>query len=62
MKKYLTAFVVMMSLFIFACSTGEKSGENGPTGVAWEDLSLQDTIAKAADQSKLIVIDFFSPG
>lgn len=61
MKKHLTVFVVIMCLCIFACSTGEKSGENGPAGVAWEKLSYQDALVKAHDQNMLIVIDFFSP-
>ena len=61
MKKYLTVFVVIMSLCILACSTSKKSEENGSSGVAWETMSLDDAVAKAADQNKLIIIDFFSP-
>ena len=61
MKKYFTVFVVIMGLCVFACSTGEKSEENGSMGVAWETMSLDDAIAKAADQNRLILIDFFSP-
>ena len=61
MKKYLTVFVVVMCLCILACSTGEKTAETGTIGVAWETMSLDDTVAKAADQNKLIIIDFFSP-
>ena len=61
MKKYISVSVVIMSLCIFACSTGDKSVETGPAGVSWESMSLQDAVVKAEAQNKLIMIDFFSP-
>jgi len=61
MKKYFSVFVVIMSLCIFACSTGEKSAETGPAGVSWETMSLQDAVVQAEAQNKLILVDFFSP-
>jgi hypothetical protein len=61
MKKYLPVFVVMMCLFIFSCSTGDKSVETAITGVAFVEKSLDDVIAQAKEENKLILIDFYSP-
>ena len=61
MKKYFTVFVVMMSLFVFSCSTGDKSVETGITGVAFVEKGLDDVIAQAKEENKLILIDFYSP-
>jgi hypothetical protein len=61
MKKYLSVFVVIMCLVILSCSTGDKSVETGPTGVAFVENSLDDVIAQAKVENKLILIDFFSP-
>jgi thioredoxin-related protein len=61
MKKYFSIFVIIMCLFIFACTTGEEKNDSGRTGVAFETLSLQDALASAQNQNKLIMIDFFSP-
>ena len=61
MKKYFNIFVVIMCLCVFACSTGEKIEENGSMGVAWNTMGLDDAIAKATDQNKPILIDFYSP-
>lgn len=65
MKRNLIVFAVVLSLFVFACTSkqkAEKAEEDAVlSGVAFEKLSLQDALAKAQDQSKLILIDFFSP-
>jgi len=61
MKNYLTVFVVIMSLFVFSCSTGEKSVENGPAGVAFIEKSFDEIIAQAKEENKLILIDFYAP-
>lgn len=61
MKKYFSVFVVIMSLCIFACTTGDKAAETEQAAVVWETMSLQDAVVKAQDQNKLILIDFFSP-
>ena len=61
MKKYFTVFVVMMCLVVFSCSTGDKSVETGVAGVAFVEKSLDDVIAQAKEENKLILIDFFSP-
>ncbi len=61
MKKYFSYFVVIMCLIVFSCSTGNKSVETGPTGVAFVEKSLDDVIAQAKEENKLILIDFFSP-
>ena len=61
MKKYFTVFSVIMCLVVFSCSTGDKSVETGPTGVAFVEKSLDDVIALAKEENKLILIDFFSP-
>lgn len=61
MKKYFTVFAVIMCLVVFSCSTGEKSVETGITGVAFVENSLDDAIAQAKKENKLILIDFFSP-
>ncbi len=61
MKKYFTVFVVIMCLVVFSCSTGEKSVETSITGVAFVENSLDDAIAQAKKENKLILIDFFSP-
>ncbi len=58
MKKYFTVLVVMMSLVVFSCSTGDKGVE---TSVAWFEKSLDDVITQAKAENKLILIDFFSP-
>ena len=61
MKKYFTVFVVILCLVVFSCSTGDKSVETGITGVAFVEKSLDDVIAQAKVENKLILIDFFSP-
>lgn len=61
MKKYFTVFAVIMCLVVFSCSTGEKSVETDITGVAFVENSLDDAIAQAKKENKLILIDFFSP-
>jgi hypothetical protein len=61
MKKYFTLFVVTMCLIVFSCSTGDKSINTGPTGVAFVEKSLDEVIAQAKAENKLILIDFYSP-
>ncbi len=61
MKKYFKVFVVIMCLIVFSCSTGDKSVETGPTGVAFVEKSLDDVIAQAKEENKLILLDFYSP-
>ena len=61
MKKYITVFVVIMCLVVFSCSTGDKSVETGITGVAFVENSLDDAIAQAKEENKLILLDFYSP-
>jgi thioredoxin-related protein len=61
MKKHFNIFVVIMCLFILACTSGIEKKESGRTGVAFETLSLQDALTTAQNQNKLIMIDFFSP-
>jgi hypothetical protein len=67
MKNPLFALVVIVSLCIFACSTGEKAEvpETGDTveqaGIVWQQLSLDEALALAKAQNKLVMIDFFSP-
>ena len=67
MKKQWFALVVIVSLCIFACSSGEKTevAEADDTvaqaGIVWQELSLDEAFAKAKEQNKLIMIDFFSP-
>ncbi len=61
MKKYFTVFVVIMCLVVFSCSTGDKSVETGPTGVAFVENSLDDAIVQAKEENKLILLDFYSP-
>ena len=62
MKKHLTLCVVILCLVVFSCSTGDKSVETGPSGVAFVENSLDEVIAQAKEENKLILIDFFSPG
>jgi len=61
MKKYFTLFVVTMCLIVCSCSTGDKSINTGPTGVAFVEKSLDEVISQAKAENKLILIDFFSP-
>jgi hypothetical protein len=61
MKKYFTVFVVTMCLIVFSCTTGNKSVETKLTPVAFVEKSLDDVIAQAKEENKLILIDFFSP-
>jgi hypothetical protein len=56
--------LVIMGLCVFACQTVEK-GEppaSKSKGIEFQKLSLDDAIAQAKAQNKLIMIDFFSPG
>ena len=64
MKKNLFLMLVIVGLSFFACQTGEKaetSAEEGK-GIEFQKISLDDAIAQAQAQNKLIMIDFFSPG
>ncbi|MGB2956117.1 MAG: hypothetical protein WBB64_09140 [Anaerolineales bacterium] len=64
MKKHLSLMLVILSLCVFACQTVEK-GEPPATesnGIEFQKISLDDAIAQAKAQNKLIMIDFFSPG
>jgi len=64
MKKNLFFMFIIVSLCVFACQTGEKaeiSAEEGK-GIEFQKISLDDAIAQAKAQNKLIMIDFFSPG
>jgi len=67
MKKQWFSMVVIVSLCIFACSTGEKTevADTGDTiaqaGIVWQELSLDEALAQAKEQNKLVMIDFFSP-
>ena len=61
MKKYFSISVVIMCLFIFACTGVLEKKDSGRTGVDFQTLSLQDALTTAQNQNKLIMIDFFSP-
>ena len=63
MKKHLSLMLVILSLVVFACQTGEKaeSPEETP-GIHFQKMALEDAIAQAKAEDKLIMIDFFSPG
>jgi len=56
--------LVIMGLCVFACQTGEKGEISTGEGksIEFQKLSLDDAIAQAKAQNKLIMIDFFSPG
>jgi thiol:disulfide interchange protein len=63
MKKHLSLMLVILSLCVFACQTGEKAETAEESkGIEFQKLSLEDAIAQAKAQNKLIMIDFFSPG
>ena len=63
MKKHLLLMLVILSLCIFACQTGEKAETTEETqGILFQKISLDDAITQAKAQNKLIMIDFFSPG
>jgi hypothetical protein len=64
MKKYITVLVVIMGLCLFACNPGAKSDTAADIqagGVDFQKLSLEDAVAKAKAQDKLILVDFYSP-
>lgn len=64
MKKYFTVLVVMVGLCLFACKPGVKSdtaADVATGGVEFQKLSLEDAVAKAKAQDKLIMVDFYSP-
>lgn len=56
--------LVIMGLCVFACQTGKKAETSAEEskGIEFQKLSLDDAIAQAKAQNKLIMIDFFSPG
>lgn len=64
MKKHLSLMLVTLGLCFFACQTSEKNAET-PTeeiqGVEFQNIGLDEAVAQAKDQNKLILIDFFSP-
>jgi uncharacterized protein (UPF0212 family) len=64
MKKHLSLMLVILSLCVFACQTSEKAETTAKEskGIDFQKLSLDDAIAQAKAQNKLIMIDFFSPG
>ena len=62
MKKYLSWILVILSLCVFACRTGEKAETPGEIkGIKFQKTSLDEAIAQAEAQNKLILIDFYSP-
>lgn len=67
MQKQGFALVVILCLCIFACSSGKKADVAKAddaveqAGVVWQELSLDEAFAKAKEQNKLVMIDFFSP-
>lgn len=64
MKKHLIPVMLILSLCVFACQTGKKA--ESPTeegkGIEFHKISLDEAIAQAKAQNKLIMIDFFSGG
>lgn len=64
MKKHLSLMLIIMGLCVFACQTGEKAQTTATesNGIEFQKISLDDAIAQAKAQNKLIMIDFFSPG
>ncbi len=64
MKKHLSLMLVILSLCVFACQTGEKAETPAEEskGIKFQKISLDEAITQAKAQNKLIMIDFFSPG
>jgi hypothetical protein len=60
MKKHLTVVLVILCLSVFACQKGETPSEDS-AGIRFQKLSLDEAIAQAKEQNKLIMVDFFSP-
>ncbi|MFC2156691.1 hypothetical protein ACFLT9_02515 [Acidobacteriota bacterium] len=58
MKKSTAVLFVLACLCLFACSPTETPTV---TGVTFEDLSVDQAVAKAAEENKLVLIDVFSP-
>ncbi len=63
MKKHLSLMLVILSLCVFACQTGKKAETPEESkGIKFQKTTLEEAIAQAKTQNKLIMIDFFSPG
>lgn len=64
MKKHIFIFI-MVSLVVFACSTGEKGEsaleETGASGVQFSKLSLGEILTQAQAENRPVMIDVFSP-
>lgn len=56
-------FLGIICFLIFACSTKEQTQEEetGIYGVQFQKLTLAEAKELAANQGKLVMIDFFSP-
>jgi hypothetical protein len=65
MKKASGFIVVIVAIWMIACSSGEQGELTAETevggGVQWAQLSLEDAQVQAANQNKLIMVDVFSP-
>ena len=61
MRKYFTILVVVLTLVVFSCTTGDKSVKTGSAGVAFVEKSLDEVITLAKKENKLILIDFYLP-
>lgn len=63
MKKHFSLILVILCFCVFACQTGKKAETPSAEseGIEFQKISLDDAIARAKAQNKLIMIDFFSP-
>jgi hypothetical protein len=65
MKKHLSLMLAILGLCFFACQQGEKAADisaEATPGVQFRTIGLEEAFTLAKDQSKLILVDFFSPG
>ena len=49
---------VLLMLFLVSCSANEK--KKSEIGVKFEDLSFEETLAKAKELNKPVMVDVFS--
>jgi hypothetical protein len=55
--------LVLLIIYCFiACSTEQKPGENNPSGVIFQQKSIEENFAQAKKDNKLVLIDTYTDG
>ncbi len=62
MKKFVLILMLLCFVMISAYEGIPANTEDGNSGVKFENLSLKEALAKAANENKLVLIDVFSYG